>query len=155
MAKFKINLEAEKEKTAAAKDAGRNSAKETQPAGNKPAKETENIAHVQTQVEEHVQTHEQAQEQTHVETHVHAQAGFKPEAQPETTGIEKRPAFARTLEPVKRDLGTTKGKKGQKLSRINMAFSDQNYNFIREESERLNMTMTEFVNELIKIYREQ
>ena len=151
MAKFKIDLEAETEKTAAAKNAGRNSAKETQPAEKKPAKEKKNTAHVQTQEEAHVQAHEQ----THVETHVPAQVDFKKEENPKTTGSEKLPAFTRSLEPVKRDLGTTKGKKGQKLSRINMAFSDENYNFIRVESERLNMTMTEFVNELIKIYREQ
>ena len=147
MAKFKIDLEAETEKTAAAKNAGRNSAKETQPAEKTPAKEKKNTAHVQTHEQAHVEAHEQ--------THVPAQADYNKEEQPETTGSEKRPAFARTLEPVKRDLGTTKGKKGQKLSRINMAFSDENYNFVREESERLNMTMTEFVNELIKIYREQ
>ena len=53
MAKFKIDLEAETEKTAAAKNAGRNSAKETQPAEKKPAKEKKNTTHVQTQVEAH------------------------------------------------------------------------------------------------------
>ena len=139
MAKFNINLEAEMEKTAAAKNAGRKSAKETQPPVKKSEKEKSDDTHVQTQVDTHESTHVQS----------------KPELAEQTDNPEKLPAFTRTLEPVKRELGTTKGKKGQKLARINMAFSDDNYYFIREESERLNMTMTEFVNELIKIYREQ
>ena len=35
-----------------------------------------------------------------------------------------------------REYGTTQGRKGQKAKRINMAFSDENHDFITKESKK-------------------
>ena len=53
-----------------------------------------------------------------------------------------------------KDLDDTQGKKGHKLKRIGMAFSDINYVYIKRESKRNGLSMTEFVNEIISKYRE-
>jgi hypothetical protein len=52
-----------------------------------------------------------------------------------------------------KEIGTTQGKKGQKLKRINMAFSDLNYEYITGESRRRGMSATAFVNQIIAEYR--
>lgn len=52
-----------------------------------------------------------------------------------------------------KEIGTTQGKKGQKLKRINMAFSDLNYEYITRESRRRGMSATAFVNQIIAEYR--
>ena len=52
-----------------------------------------------------------------------------------------------------RELGSTQGKKGQKLRRINMAFSDQNHSYITYESRRRGLSATAFVNLIIDEYR--
>lgn len=52
-----------------------------------------------------------------------------------------------------KEIGSTQGKKGQKLKRINMAFSDLNYEFIKRESIRKGYTMTEFINHIIDSYK--
>lgn len=52
-----------------------------------------------------------------------------------------------------RELGSTQGKKGQKLRRINMAFSDQNHSYITHESRRRGISATAFVNLIIDEYR--
>lgn len=52
-----------------------------------------------------------------------------------------------------RELGSTQGKKGQKLRRINMAFSDQNHAYITQESRRRGISATAFVNQIITDYR--
>ncbi|MFA9423388.1 MAG: hypothetical protein ACERLG_07405 [Sedimentibacter sp.] len=54
---------------------------------------------------------------------------------------------------VQKVLGTTQGKKGQKLKRINMAFSDINHDYITKESRRQGMSGTAFVNMIIDQYR--
>ena len=57
------------------------------------------------------------------------------------------------VQEVPREIGTTQGKKGQKLKRINMAFSDINHDYITKESRRQGMSSTAFVNKIIDEYR--
>lgn len=59
------------------------------------------------------------------------------------------------VQEVPKEIGTTQGRKGQKLKRINMAFSDLNHDFIKKESRRQGMTATAFVNMIIDEYRER
>lgn len=54
---------------------------------------------------------------------------------------------------IKRTLGSTQGRKGEKLKRINLAFDDVNYEYVRIESRRRGKNITEFVNEIIEDYR--
>lgn len=50
-------------------------------------------------------------------------------------------------------IGSTQGRKGHKLKRINMAYSDSNYEYITMESRRRGISATEFVNKIIEAYR--
>ena len=52
-----------------------------------------------------------------------------------------------------RPLGVTQGRKGQKAKRINMAFSDDVYEYIAYESRRRGVTITRFVNSVIEKYK--
>jgi len=55
---------------------------------------------------------------------------------------------------IKIEYGTTQGnRKGLKLKRINMAFSDNNYEYITKESRRQGMSATAFVNKIIDEHR--
>jgi hypothetical protein len=54
---------------------------------------------------------------------------------------------------VQKEIGTTQGKKGQKLKRINMAFSDVNHEYVTKESRRRGISSTAFVNQIIDEYR--
>lgn len=56
---------------------------------------------------------------------------------------------------IEKEIGTTQGKKGQKLKRINMAFSDVNHYFITHEGRRNALSATAFVNKIIDKYREE
>lgn len=47
----------------------------------------------------------------------------------------------------------TQGRKGKKKPRINMAFEPHLYEFIRAEAERQDISLTQFVNEIIEFYR--
>lgn len=58
-------------------------------------------------------------------------------------------------EPQCREYGTTQGKKGQHAKRINMAFSDDNHDFITRESRRQGMSATAFVNMIIDEYKKK
>lgn len=57
-----------------------------------------------------------------------------------------------TMIPEKEDIGTTQGKKGHKLPRMNMAFSRVNYEYIRKMSSLNGISATEFVNKIIEAY---
>lgn len=48
----------------------------------------------------------------------------------------------------------TSGRKGLKLSRINMAFSPDNYQYIQVMSKACGESLTQFVNRIIKLSRE-
>ena len=54
--------------------------------------------------------------------------------------------------PKETRLGTTQGKKGEKLKRINMGFSDSVHDYIRTECKYRGMNITEFVNMIIEQY---
>ena len=49
----------------------------------------------------------------------------------------------------------TQGRKGVKAERINMAFSDSNYQFIRVMAKATGKTMTEFTNAIIAAYQRE
>ena len=49
----------------------------------------------------------------------------------------------------------TRGRKGVHLPRINMAFTPENHDFIKTMSIVTCKTMTEFLNDVIKQYREE
>lgn len=51
--------------------------------------------------------------------------------------------------------GTTQGKKGQKMPRINLAFSTENHDFLRMESRKQGMSITAFINHIVEQYRQQ
>lgn len=57
------------------------------------------------------------------------------------------------VQEVKKEIGTTQGKKGQKLKRINMAFSDENHEYIIHESRKRGISATAFVNQIIEGYK--
>ena len=48
----------------------------------------------------------------------------------------------------------TAGRKGLKLARINMAFSPDNYQYIQVMSKACGESLTQFVNRIIKLSRE-
>lgn len=50
-------------------------------------------------------------------------------------------------------LGSTQGRKGEKLKRINIAFDDENYEYVRLESRRRGHSITKFVNDILEQYR--
>lgn len=54
---------------------------------------------------------------------------------------------------IKKEIGSTQGKKGQKLKRINMAFSDDNHYYVTHESRRRGISATAFVNMIIDQYK--
>ena len=53
------------------------------------------------------------------------------------------------------DLGMTQGRKGQKLKRMTMAFSDLNYDFMRTYSRQKGITATQLVNDLLSECRKR
>ncbi len=58
--------------------------------------------------------------------------------------------------PEKKTIGSTQGRKGEHLKRINMAFSDENYDFITVEGRRSGArSTTAFVNQIIDEYRKR
>lgn len=54
---------------------------------------------------------------------------------------------------TKKVLGSTQGRKGEKLKRINLAFTDENYEYVRLESRRRGKNITEFVNGILEEYK--
>ncbi len=57
--------------------------------------------------------------------------------------------------PQPNSIGCTQGRKGMKLNRINMGFSDVNYEFIRFQARYKGLTMTQFVNGIIDNFRKE
>lgn len=57
------------------------------------------------------------------------------------------------MEPNLIEYGTTQGRKGQKLPRINLGFSTENHEYLRKESRRRGLTITAFINQIIDDYR--
>ena len=50
---------------------------------------------------------------------------------------------------------TTQGRKGVKAQRINMAFTPTNHEFIKFVARATNKTMTETVNNIVEVYRNE
>jgi flagellar basal body rod protein FlgB len=58
------------------------------------------------------------------------------------------------VQEVKVEYGSTQGNRnGIKLKRINMAFSDANYDYITKESRRNGLSATAFVNKILDNHR--
>lgn len=55
---------------------------------------------------------------------------------------------------ARRAAGRTQGRKGCKMQRINLAFSDENMDFIRVVSKTLGITQTQLVNQVLDNFRE-
>lgn len=74
---------------------------------------------------------------------------------PSTFGVTKDLDFGtvQEVQEVKKEYGKTQGKKGLKLKRINMGFSDDNHDYITKESRKLGMSATAFVNMIIDLHR--
>ena len=51
------------------------------------------------------------------------------------------------------EYGTTQGKKGQKLPRINLGFSTSNHDFLRSESRKRGMSISAFINYIVEEYQ--
>lgn len=57
------------------------------------------------------------------------------------------------VQETKKEIGNTQGKKGMKLKRINMAFSDDNHDYITRKSRQMGISATAFVNLIIEQYK--
>lgn len=55
---------------------------------------------------------------------------------------------------IHEEMPATQGKKGVKAKRLNLAYSDDNYEYISKESRKRGLTMTQFLNDIIATYRE-
>ena len=74
----------------------------------------------------------------------------------QATGGAGKQTDAAPEERAKREAdGRTQGRKGCKLARINMAFTSENYLFIKTVARLKGMNLTEFVNYIVEDYREQ
>lgn len=89
--------------------------------------------------------------EAHVEPETHEEQGTH-DAQEVQAAQEVQHVLDSGIE-TKKTLGSTQGKKGEKLKRINLAFDDENYEYIRLESRRRGRSITAFVNAIIEEYR--
>lgn len=53
------------------------------------------------------------------------------------------------------EYGSTQGKKGMKMKRINMGFSDQVHYYLHHESRKRGISISRFVNEIIMEYMKE
>lgn len=67
--------------------------------------------------------------------------------------VKKQATKADKSVNLHREYGSTQGRKGQHAKRINMAFSDDNHEYITKESRRQGMSATSFVNMIIDEYK--
>lgn len=101
-----------------------------------------------TQPDDYAAQRYQEQEKRHPEL-------FKQEVQEESDGDEKpqrKPRRTYTPEEIKeaKKHRKTQGKKGMKLTRINMAFDPELYDYIRVMARVYGGTITDFVNVIVK-----
>ena len=64
-----------------------------------------------------------------------------------STGSTRR--YTQDVQDVHEKLPQTQGKKGAKAKRINMAFSDENHEWIKRESRRQGISATQYVNDIV------
>lgn len=57
--------------------------------------------------------------------------------------------YTQDVQEVHEELPQTQGKKGAKAKRINMAFSDENHEWIKKESRRQGISATQYVNDIV------
>jgi hypothetical protein len=69
-------------------------------------------------------------------------------------GRKPRKTYSEGEQSKYRSNGNTSGRKGVKLSRINMAFTDPNYDYIKTMATVSGQTYTDFVNMVIEAHRE-
>lgn len=69
----------------------------------------------------------------------------------EDTDISTRSTrrYTQDVQEVHEKLPQTQGKKGAKAKRINMAFSDENHEWIKRESRRQGISATQYVNDIV------
>lgn len=72
----------------------------------------------------------------------------------ETQEVQNTLKVQSVQEDKKIVFGATQGRKGEKAPRINMAFSPDNHSYLKFESRRQGMSITEFANMIIAQYRE-
>lgn len=72
----------------------------------------------------------------------------------DTVSLDSQPNLASMFSPTmfENELYSTQGRKGHKLKRINMAFSDPVYAYIKYESRRRGLSATHLVNSIISEY---
>ena len=68
--------------------------------------------------------------------------------------IIKETRNVQEVQDVHEEMPATQGKKGAKAKRLNLAYSDANYEYISKESRKRGLTMTQFLNDIIATYRE-
>lgn len=74
----------------------------------------------------------------------------------QATGKKRQQGTATPQEAAQRAAeGRTQGRKGCKAERINIAFTTENYEYIREMSQLMGISMTKLVNLAITRYREE
>lgn len=92
----------------------------------------------------------------HVKNNVYA-AGFVSEKDENGEELSIRDKIA-ILQGKNEDASETVGRNrhiaGEKLNRINMTYSDQNYYYLKTEAARRAMSATEFINYIVRTYRE-
>ena len=95
---------------------------------------------------------------THDTYEVHEEPGMQEEQEVhevhEVEKAQETPVVHDARIDTKKTLGSTQGRKGEKLKRINLAFDDENYEYVRLESRRRGKSITQFVNEIIEEYRQ-
>lgn len=88
------------------------------------------------------------QQEQHIQQTI-PQQGINPQHIQYVQGVQ----VVQQEQKIKKEIGSTQGKKGQKLKRINMAFSDDNHYYVTHESRRRGISATAFVNMIIDQYK--
>lgn len=88
------------------------------------------------------------QQEQHIQQTI-PQQGINPQHIQYVQGVQ----VVQQEQQIKKEIGSTQGKKGQKLKRINMAFSDDNHYYVTHESRRRGISATAFVNMIIDQYK--
>ena len=70
-------------------------------------------------------------------------------------GSRQHPTVSAQEAAERRAAGKTQGAKGAAMPRINLAFTEENYNFIKRFARCRGANMTDFINHIIDEYREE
>lgn len=70
-------------------------------------------------------------------------------------GSKAHPVVSKEEAAARKAAGQTRGAKGAKMDRINMAFTTDNFDYIRIMSKIRGQSMTAFCNDVIEQHREQ